>query len=404
MLSLRAVTTAAEKNGSVFNSVKEWFSLSIKSLFERREGQISSLDGLRAIAITLVVMSHSKNDFIFAGGKAQPEWLFWAAGYAWTGVDLFFVLSGFLIGKILLQELKRTGTVQVVPFLLKRGFRIWPLYYFICAVAFVRLLQAHALPPLPTLIPDLLFLTNYFKENLAFGSWSLAVEEQFYLIASVVILAFRKRISVGQRHIPIFLAGLLAIAPLIRMSVWNHYTALKVDPFYLEWDIIHNYIYTHYDGLAMGLIFASVLVFRPAQSWIRQTMGVWLTALVVLSGILTYFDRIAFVYSFATLIFGAAIWHCLSKPQSRFTRFLSWPGFQIISRLSYGMYLWYRFPLWRIAQFSVSQFPNASPVFQFFLTFAIDFVAAVALAAITYVLIERPFLELRSKLYRVHQA
>lgn len=383
---------------------KEWLSNSLHSLWDTREGQIPSLDGLRALAITLVVASHSKNDFIFANGKAEPGWLFWILGYAWTGVDLFFVLSGFLIGKILLQEMKKNGTVQVVPFLLKRGFRIWPLYYFICLVSLIRLGRGHLLPKFTELLPDFFFLTNYFKENLAFGSWSLAIEEQFYLIASVVILLSRKWIARKQQHIPILLAVLLAAAPFIRMMVWMRYSALHVDPFFLEWEIIHNYIYTHYDGLAMGLIFASILVFRPPTAWIRETLGIWLSVLVLITGVLTWFYRVSFLYSFATLIFGLAIWHCLTKPQSRFARAFSWPGFQIISRLSYGMYLWYRFPLWRIAQLSVTHFPRQSPVFQYFLIFVVDFICAVILASITYVFIERPFLELRSKLYRPHQA
>ena len=225
-----------------------------------------------------------------------------------------------------------------------------------------------------------------------------------WTVASVLILLFRKRIEQSQRHIPLFLAALLALAPFIRMAVWMHYRALQVEPFYLEWEILHNYIFTHYDGLAMGLIFASVLVFRDSVSWIRNTLKHWLWFLVLLTGVLTFFFRVVFIYSFATLIFGTAIWHCLNKPESSITRFLSWPGFQILSRLSYGMYLWYRFPLWRIAQFALQHFPQAAPVFQYFLIFLVDFGIAVILASITYVLIERPFLELRSKLYRTRQA
>lgn len=382
----------------------QWLRSSHRSLVELREGQISSLDGLRALAITLVVASHSKNDFVFAGGQQNPAGIFWFLNYTWTGVDLFFVLSGFLIGKILLQEMKQTGTVQVAPFLLKRGLRIWPLYYFICLVGLLKLFLAHSVPAFPALLPDLLFLTNYFKENLAYGSWSLAIEEQYYLVASFLILIFRHQIARHQSKIPVVLSFLLLLAPVIRMLVWNHYERLQFTPFAIEWDALHNYIFTHYDGLAMGLIFAGLVVFRAPESWVVKNLEKVLFVFLGLAAGLTYLHRVFFIYSLAALFFGTAVWHCLMHPLGRFARAFSWPGFQILSRLSYGMYLWYRFPLWRIAHFVMFHFVTAPSIFQFLLIFTIDFCCAVLLAGFTYVLIERPFLELRSKLYRTHGA
>ena len=379
----------------------QWLRSSLRSLAEFREGQISALDGLRAIAITLVIASHSKNDFVYVGGKQEPAGIFWFLNYTWTGVDLFFVLSGFLIGKILFQEMKQTGTVQVAPFLLKRGLRIWPLYYFICAVGLLRLMLAHAVPTFTALLPDFLFLTNYFKENLAYGSWSLAIEEQYYLIASLLILVFRHQIARHRTKIPVVLSILLLLAPMIRMVVWNHYLQRQVDPFVIEWDALHNYIFTHYDGLVIGLIFAGVVVLRtPESSLSPKKLEGWLLGFLAITAGCTYFYRVYFIYSFAAFLYGTAVWHCLTSPLGRVAKALSWPSFQVLSRLSYGMYLWYRFPLWRIAHFVMANSIGFPALFQFLLIFIIDFICALLLASFTYVLIERPFLELRSKLYR----
>jgi peptidoglycan/LPS O-acetylase OafA/YrhL len=239
--------------------VKRIFS----SIFEKRVDQIPALDGLRALAITMVVASHSRNDFVHAGGIETPHALFRVIDFLWTGVDLFFVLSGFLIGRMLFQEVKRTGSVEVGPFLLKRGFRIWPLYYFVCIVTLLKLALTHSMPTFATVLPDFTFLTNYFSEHLAFGTWSLSIEEQFYILTSVIIFFSSRFMLHSGKRIATFLSLLLLSAPLIRILTWQHYQNLGMGSFEIEWNILHNFITTHFDGLAIGLLFAAIEVFSP---------------------------------------------------------------------------------------------------------------------------------------------
>lgn len=398
--TMELVKSAAKKSVSNLPSqFVRWFFTNLRTLWETRPDQILSLDGLRTIAITIVIASHSKNDFIHAGGLPEPASLFWLAGYAWIGVDLFFVLSGFLIGRILMQEIKSTGTVQIMPFLIKRGFRIWPLYYFICAISLFKITYQQGMPATSSFLPDLLFLTNYFHETLAFGSWSLSLEEQFYLIAAVLLFATRRWLIGTGHKLMSFLIGALLLAPFIRMHTWNSYRGTMSD-FDLEWSILHNFIQTHYDGLAMGLLIANIVVFSPKSSSIREQFPKVLGWAIVGSAIMTSFFRVHFLYSLVSLTFGAAVWQCINMPTHPFSRALSWPGFQVVSRLSYGMYLWYRFPLWKISDVVVKGFPGLWPWAQYTLIFALAFLFAICAAMVTYVLIERPFLELRSRQFK----
>src|SRR5262249_16177994 len=144
-----------------------------------------------------------------AGSELVPSsvWSFTLFRYGWTGVDLFFVLSGFLIGRQLQRELQRRGTVDVPRFLLRRGLRIWPLYF--AWVAFLAL----ALGKCRGIAPDLVFLSNYIQGRVS-GGWSLSTEEQFYLVVPFLLLGAHRLFGPrGQAWVPL---AMLALMPLIR--------------------------------------------------------------------------------------------------------------------------------------------------------------------------------------------
>ncbi len=379
--------------------VRNFFSRNFEALFETIPGQIPSLDGLRSIAIVAVIASHVKVDFLFAGGVANPSWWFNdVVSWFWIGVDLFFVMSGFLIGRILFTEYKKTGNLNLGAFLLKRGFRIWPLYFFICTVSLLLITHSHGFPHWTKVVPDYLFLANYFGENLAFGSWSLSIEEQFYILASGFLFLSRKWVK-GAERIVFVLALVLLAEPIIRNIMWDHFIVTGMDPVLLERDIIHNYIISHCDGIVMGLILASVMVFLKPTKKVEKRVTLSLIGATVVTALLASFYRIAFLYSFIAAIFGLVVWFCLAKPGHPVTRFLSWKPFQILSRLSYGMYLWYRFPLWKIARVVMDHFPNSSSIVQYGIIYGITFGFSVFASTGTFILVERPFLEWRAKKY-----
>ena len=159
--------------------------------------RIAALDGVRGVAIALVVIFHYFTNPIGQFAEQPLRYLQLAGYLGWTGVDLFFVLSGFLIGGILLDNRQATNYYRV--FYLRRACRILPLYFLVLAVFAILLL---AMPSWGTRLYSggagfpayLLFLQNYFINQMAgYGpiivsvTWSLAIEEQFYLFLPLLV-------------------------------------------------------------------------------------------------------------------------------------------------------------------------------------------------------------------------
>ena len=149
--------------------------------------RIPALDGLRGIAILLVLMYHS-----VCRGRSRLPWPVHAAGrLTWTGVDLFFVLSGFLIGGILLDA--KASPRYFNTFYIRRVYRIFPLYFLVTGFVLLLYARFHLQPaewhgPLPWL-RYLTFTANAVYPGITdLGMmWSLCIEEQFYLVIPFVI-------------------------------------------------------------------------------------------------------------------------------------------------------------------------------------------------------------------------
>ena len=149
------------------------------------------LDLLRFVAVFLVLGRH-----LHLPANASPILETWKRG-GWIGVDLFFVLSGFLVSSLLFKEYLRAGSINVSRFLIRRGFKIYPAFW--CLLTFTLTIQnLQGTPPQRSaLLGELLFLQNYLGEIWP-HTWSLAVEEHFYLgiaLLFTVVLAVWKKTS-----------------------------------------------------------------------------------------------------------------------------------------------------------------------------------------------------------------
>ncbi|MDW7694263.1 acyltransferase [Flammeovirgaceae bacterium SG7u.111] len=144
--------------------------------------RLRELDFLRGLAIILVLSGH------FGPNK-------WLKTMGWIGVDLFFVLSGFFISQLLFKEYDKYGNIDFPRFLIRRGFKIYPIYYLTYSLYFILLIDLDRFAFVPFL-GDMFFLQNYISAwGWAYGaSWSLAVEEHFYFGIAFV---FWKGISTG---------------------------------------------------------------------------------------------------------------------------------------------------------------------------------------------------------------
>jgi peptidoglycan/LPS O-acetylase OafA/YrhL len=184
--------------------------------------KLPGLGGLRGIAAGLVVIHHFSGSAIRTGN---------------LGVEIFFVLSGFLITTLLLRESDKTGTVSLLGFYKRRSRRIFPAFYVFWAVTVTLAALRHRLPESGALIATALYFTNYYQSlvnpesGFIVHSWSLAVEEQFYLFWPLLFKSLRTNI----RYLSAAVLTLVAIAIVWRASVvllradmvWYTYNAFE---------------------------------------------------------------------------------------------------------------------------------------------------------------------------------
>ena len=178
------------------------------------ESRMASLDVLRGIAILMVLVVHAP----------WPEWISaHPAGHILRvgrhGVDLFFVLSGYLISRLLFKEIHTTGSIQLIRFWMRRGFKIWPSYYiaYLSAGMISAFWVGSESVDLSAQFawPNFVFLQNYIPEHRWFASWSLAIEEHFYTALPLLLLALVKLKQYARLLVPTLIA-ICAAVPVMR--------------------------------------------------------------------------------------------------------------------------------------------------------------------------------------------
>jgi peptidoglycan/LPS O-acetylase OafA/YrhL len=177
------------------------------------------LDILRGIAILLVLIHH----LFLVGPSGRNTWFYWLADTircgGWVGVDLFFVLSGFLISGILFRQFLNHGRLKPVEFLIRRGFKIYPAFWILVAtmIGYQQLIGNPV--KTPQIAVELLFIQNYFP-GLSEHTWSLAVEEHCYvgLCLMLTLLATTRRSGNPFRCLPWLIALAAAFVLYLRVS------------------------------------------------------------------------------------------------------------------------------------------------------------------------------------------
>ncbi len=233
-------------------------------------GRIPSLDGLRALSILLVIIGHARTTVPHLPFSVR-RWATAIPGNASLGVTIFFVISGFLITHLLLREQQKTGRISLPGFYVRRFFRIMPAYYtfLICLIVLPRLPHVSSFHWLwldkYSLKMAALFLTNYSPHS--FGewvghTWSLSVEEQFYLFWPLLLsLAGRK--PGGWIAI-----GLILAAPMVRIGSW-----FLVPHESIFWHRIPILLHTRVDSLMFGCATALFYSSASFQGIIRRAFA-----------------------------------------------------------------------------------------------------------------------------------
>jgi len=378
-----------------------------------RPGLLPELDGLRAIAILLVLLRHATRPFD-AAGEPLLQLGPWRAGSllvnGWTGVDLFFVLSGFLIGYHLVRRW-RAGDPgrQLRRYVEKRLLRIVPAYYFVLIAVVLGAFPFYSLERArlgARTLYHLAFLQDYLGSDIVVAFWSLGVEEKFYLLAPLVVVPLARRAG-ARRFLP--LVAVLLLAPAARLAT---YLSLGSPADYLTYfERLRSPFHLSLDGLVVGTAIA--LAYSDEALWRRLAtpergralLRGGIVAALLLLAVAPLVDSVsaleaALLATAIALVFGALVAGALACGEGPLKAFLSSRFLLFFSKISYSLYLVHmlfmepvaraldRFPAWR--ELGVDgRFLVYLPVYA---------TLSIAAGTLLHYLVEKPFLRLKDRL------
>jgi peptidoglycan/LPS O-acetylase OafA/YrhL len=340
-----------------------------------------SLDGLRCLCITTVIWHHT-----------GPRWD-WLPGSkrGFLGVDMFFVISGFLIVTLLLRERDRTGGISLRAFYMRRTLRIFPIYYAVLlAMGLLFGVVSHDSPRTAPYFAELpyylTYTSNWIHAAVLPLTWSLATEEQFYLVWPLLE-------KVARRFV------LPALALLFVLSQWMNFArgAAYFDPIFgADHEQLHILQVT-FTPLCLGVALAHLL--HSAQGFGRfgAVLGsryapvVVLATLTVLANVpnedISGFHRLGIQLLMTALVGSAA-----ASETHALRPFLLLPALKRVGVASYGMYLYHVFAQ-DVAERAVERFSLGSALY----AFAICFFLTWGIAELSYRLFESRFLRLKQR-------
>ncbi len=336
--------------------------------------RIGALDGWRGVAILLVLADH-------AGEMSNNPWIHKATRTGATGVGIFFALSGFLITTLLLAEREKLGRIRVGSFYVRRVFRILPsALVFLTALFCLR--EFNILPVTRLQLASSLFLfRNYIHSDWNAGwytdhFWSLMVEEHFYLLWPMLLLATRANLKA--------LTGIaLAVAGWRAVSLRYHLLPGPWAPGRTDIRI---------DSLLWGCILAIMFTRPELREKLKHAAAGWVMLLLIAIDMLSNFLHGQHDYSFYEPIILAllVVWPIL-HPASGLRRFLDLAPLRFVGGVSYSFYIWQE--LWLL-------FPGAPAPFHRLQAFPFNLAMAFFCGVTSYYVVERPCIQWGRRLTR----
>lgn len=342
---------------------------------KKPKGREVELDFIRGIAILLVLDFHSPKQLLLL-----PFTLLGFNRFGFVGVDVFFVLSGFLVGGLLIKELMLRSHINSGRFIIRRGLKIWPQYY-----VFVLLAVITGRHQLEKVWGNFLNIQNYVGGIPV--TWSLAVEEHAYLLL-VAVLAIA---AANRVRMVVLFPGILATA--VAVGVWRTVLQLHdVGNLYWRTD-------TRIDGILYGLLLAMLYHYWPQRfRQLQQMKWLWWSCIIL---------YLAYVRFRPSTSWGVAIYYVVNdmlaialllllyhrregKPRPFLYRLVAWIGLY-----SYGIYLWHVAPIGKVEALA----KHVPAWLGTILMMIVAPLAGIALGVIATKLVEFPMLALRDRLF-----
>jgi peptidoglycan/LPS O-acetylase OafA/YrhL len=377
--------------------------------FSRARGSIDAMDGLRTLAIVLVLFRHaikaieSRLDNAFSMSLPWGDWnLATPMLNGWVGVDLFFVLSGFLIGGHLIRQRDGFSLNSLGHYFGARALRIVPTYFcvlFLVAGGFCPLYTPLADDILPALIWHMAFLQDYLPSNFIVAFWSLGVEEKFYILAPLLVLGTSRIKSLKARFA---LLTTLSLAPMALRATTLGFVDFDFTSYRAYFETFRSPFHLTFDSLLIGVVCAEICS-HPKLRAKLATMATGLLCLGItiigvhlvpydLMGSITVYD-VVFQPFALSLGFGLIVLALvLIDPKKGWVA----SRFSLIgARLSYSLYLVH------MALIPSAMVPTLLSGTEGMSAFAIFFAAFVVLSTAAslalHFAVEKPFLLLKSR-------
>ena len=367
------------------------------------------LDVIRGIAVLLVIISHllipniaprDFNDKIFSLLIVPLKFI--RTG-GWAGVDLFFVLSGFLVSGLLFKEFKTFGKVNSYRFLIRRGFKIYPVFYAFLLITFLidYLLHYSRLPALYDYtnikdqiwlyLRDGLFISNYFPGRWS-HSWSLDVEELFYLLLTLYFMVLIKLKQLNFTSIMCAWALLFICGIVFRAIAYIQHPGFHFGSQYSK---------SHFrlDALLFGVLFSWLYNYQPQKLFFLKRFKYW-AVIISVAWLLTNFlfarsdnPWIAVVsLGINPICFGVLLIVALNSSAT----FLQNKMLAYIGRISYAVYLWHVFT----NMCFITWLPAIGTGKMYWIIYLVGYLSlSVLIGSLFTQMIEVPFLNLRNKYF-----
>ena len=342
-------------------------------------GYRPALDGIRGISILLVIGVHTGQPYFQSG---------------FLGVDAFFVLSGFLITALLVGEYRRDGRMNIPAFYGRRVLRLIPALLFMLAVTTLYSIfftsGVESAANNRQALWSLLYLGNWSHlfdpqpvRTLTDPTWSLAIEEQFYIVWPLVLLLLlrlRLRVTVG-------VVGLMIGA----VAVWRAATWLQTGDWqrsYFGSDMRGDALLV---GCLVGLLFAWGVLPRVSHRIAGMLLYISMPGFLFLNLTSGYEDPFLYLGGltlFAAVV-GIGVAYLMGQPHERVISVLSWKPLVWVGSVSFGIYLWHWAMFYMVAHSGI-EWPSLPGV-------ALGIAATALVATFSYYVIERPFLKLKDR-------
>lgn len=311
----------------------------MKELDTKLNKRIFVIDLLRGVAVLLVLFRHFHNlDYTIKIPILSK--------IGWIGVDLFFVLSGFLISGLLFNEIKRKGKINFKRFFIRRGFKIYPLFYMLIMLIILLKILTHKELNINNILSELFFLQSY-NEGMLVHTWSLGVEEHFYIFLPLLLILFIKlnKSDFGNNKViqlTFFVIAVFCLSYRIITSNYHHFNVYR--------SIFNSHI--RFDSLFLGVFISYYYNYKLQylKEWYLK-YNYYILLLFFISMIFPLcfdiFDYIIYTFGFSIIAlgFGALLLILLLNKDSLYVKkmetnflfkFLSYIGFY-----SYSIYLWH---------------------------------------------------------------